>query len=77
MADLAEVPPLLAPLAPFVQTVALEGAGERREELAEALARAGVVRIPSLEATPWPPPWWHHDGAGPLRVLLRWTDLEG
>lgn len=77
VADLAEVPALLASLAPFVQTVAVEGAGERREELAEALARAGVVRITSLEAAPWPPPWWHHDGAGPLRVLLRWTDLEG
>lgn len=77
VADLAEVAALLAPLVPHLQTVALEGAGARRGALAEALARCGVVRVTSLEATPWPPPWWHHDGGGPLRVLLRWTDLEG
>jgi hypothetical protein len=25
---------------------------------------------------PWPPPEWHHDGASPLRELVRWVDLE-
>lgn len=67
----------LAEVGPFLQTVALDGAGSRRRPLAEALARAGAVRITTLERAPWPPPWWHHDGAGPLRALVRWVDLEG
>lgn len=76
VAALEAVPALLEHLSPFLQTVALEGAGDRRRPLAEALARVGAVRVTSLQSAPWPPPWWHHDGAGPLQVLLRWTDLE-
>ena len=50
--------------------------GDALEGLAEALAREGAVRVVPLEKMPWPPAWWHHDGEGPLRALVRWTDLE-
>lgn len=59
-----------------VQTVGLAGIGGRLPALAELLGRLGVSRIAELREMPWPPPWWHHDGRGPLRELLRWTDLE-
>ncbi|HSR42652.1 MAG TPA: acyl-CoA reductase [Longimicrobiales bacterium] len=66
----------LAPLRPHLQTVALACVGERRDELAELFAGAGAVRITSMEEAPWPPAWWHHDGSGALRSLVRWVDLE-
>jgi len=74
--DLELVPRRLAELAPHLQTVALEVEDARRPALAEALARSGVPRITTLAGAPWPPPWWHHDGEGPLLALVRWTDLE-
>jgi hypothetical protein len=74
--DLAEVPGLLHDLRRHLQTVALTGAGDRREGLASALGRVGVTRITSFEAAPWPPPWWHHDGTSVLDGLIRWVDLE-
>jgi hypothetical protein len=67
---------VLAPMGPHLQTVAVTGLGERVESIAESLARIGVARIAALSRTAWPPPWWHHDGEGPLRALVRWVDLE-
>jgi hypothetical protein len=67
---------LIAPLRGFVQSVAIEGAGERLEPVARSLADAGATRITDFGRMPWPPPTWHHDGAGPLRELVTWIDLE-
>jgi hypothetical protein len=47
------------------------------DELAEVLARSGATRIAPLEAIAFPPPWWMHDGRGPLTELVRWTEWEG
>lgn len=66
----------LAPAGPHLQTVGAAGLDERLEELAGALGRIGVSRVAPFEAVPFPPPWWHHDGRGPLRDLVRWVDLE-
>ncbi len=74
--DLLEVPSKLQAWEPFLQTVGLVGALDREPELRESLARMGVSRITDLSAVPWPPPWWHHDGGGPLQGLVRWTDVE-
>jgi hypothetical protein len=63
--------------APFLQTVGVAGLGERMVEIANGLAGLGVSRITRLSGIPWPRPWWHHDGTGPLRDLVRWTDVEG
>ncbi len=60
-----------------LQTVGVAGIeGARREALARSLGRVGVCRVAPLEAVPFPPAWWHHDGGGPLRDLVRWVDLE-
>lgn len=75
--SLEEVPRLLAPFGEVLQTAAVERKEEGRPGLAEALARVGVTRITTFPDQPWPPPWWRHDGRGPLDVLVRWVSLEG
>jgi hypothetical protein len=75
--SLEEAAARLHPFRAVLQTVGVAGAGSRLEALADALAAAGATRIAPLESMPWPGPDWHHDGAGPLRELVRWTDLEG
>ena len=42
-----------------------------------ALGAVGASRVAPFAAVPFPRPWWHHDGGGPLRDLVRWVDLEG
>ena len=75
---LVDVVPHLVRVRRHLQTVAVVGAGEvEAVELHESLARAGALRITGFEAAPWPPPWWHHDGMGPLNTLVRWVDAEG
>jgi len=73
---LEEVPGILAPWAPHLQTVGVAGLGQAGDAFLEALSGLGVSRITPLEGVPWPPAWWHHDGQGPLRALVRWTDVE-
>jgi len=77
VADVREVPAVVSPLWRHLQTAALAGCGTRRERLASALADVGVSRIAGFATAPFPAPWWHHDGQGPLRALVRWADLEG
>ncbi len=74
--DLLQVATLAAPFREHMQTAGVVGCGDRLEALANALARVGLTRVAPLSAVPFPPPWWHHDGQGPLGVLLRWVDLE-
>jgi hypothetical protein len=76
VADVLEVPGLVSPLGSHLQTVAVAGCGARLERLAGALTEAGVSRVAGFDATAFPAPWWHHDGQGPLRALVRWADLE-
>ena len=72
---------ILEAVGPFrrhLQTVGVGGLTEHeRLALAEGLSRLGAVRVAPLAGAPWPPPWWHHDGMGPLDALVRWSDLEG
>jgi hypothetical protein len=76
ISDLVKVPAVLKGVEQHLQTVALEGSGDRRPALAEALARLGVTRITPFQEVPWPPPWWHHDGASVFAGLVRWIDSE-
>ncbi len=64
------------PFGRYLQTVGLAVDTGRAAALAEAFGRLGASRIAPFDAVPWPPPSWHHDGRGPLRELLRWTDME-
>ena len=77
IADALSMPDLLESVGRHLQTVGVAGLGERMEEVAAALGEVGAVRVCPLGEVPFPPPWWHHDGRGPLSVLLRWVDLEG
>ena len=74
--DLCGVANSLGEVGGYLQTVAVEGAEDRLPMLAEALYRAGATRVTSFEKAPWPPPWWHHDGASVFAGLIRWMDLE-
>ena len=74
--DLCVVAGSLGEVGGYLQTVAIEGAEDRLPMLAEALCRAGATRVTSFEKAPWPPPWWHHDGASVFAGLVRWIDLE-
>ena len=76
VSDVGEVPQVLAPLAPHLQTVGVAGLGERLGDVARALGRLGASRVVPFRSVAFPPPWWHHDGRGPLLDLLRWVDLE-
>jgi len=67
---------LLAPMSVHLQTVGVAGLGDHTEAMAEALARVGATRVTAFAEVPFPPPWWHHDGQGPLGALVRWVDLE-
>ena len=76
LGDAAELPALLAPLGPHLQTVGVAGLGDRLEEVARALAQVGASRVTPFDSVAFPPAWWHHDGRGPLLDLVRWVDLE-
>ena len=76
LVDAVELPGLLGPLGPHLQTVGVAGLGERLESVARALAEAGASRVAPFHAVAFPPAWWHHDGRGPLLDLVRWVDLE-
>jgi hypothetical protein len=67
----------LAPLGPWLQTVGIAGFQSTQAETFTArIAEMGATRVTPIRAMPWPPVTWHHDGAGPLRELVRWIDLE-
>jgi hypothetical protein len=67
----------LEPLAGHLQTVGVTGVGpDRIEAVARAAGRLGASRVVAFRYVPFPPPWWHHDGGGPLGDLVRWVDLE-
>jgi hypothetical protein len=76
VADASMLPKELGALGPHLQTVAVAGLAARLDATAKALGEAGASRIAPFRAVPFPPPWWHHDGRGPLLDLVRWMDLE-
>lgn len=75
--DLEELFRHLPAVRGILQSVALECPEPRRSGVVERLALAGATRITTFERQPWPEPWWLHDGAGPLRTLVRWAMDEG
>lgn len=74
--DLEGAGDVLAPLGAHLQTVGYAGFGLRLDRLTEIAGRAGASRVVPLRAMPFPPPWWLHDGRGPLRELVRWVEVE-
>jgi hypothetical protein len=67
----------LAPFGPWLQTVGIAGFQRAQAEAFTArVAELGATRVTPVRSMPWPPVTWHHDGAGPLRELVQWIDLE-
>lgn len=77
IADATDLAEALEPLGPHLQSVGYAGLGDRLDEVTEAAGRTGASRVAPFGALSFPPPWWLHDGQGPLRTLLRWVELEG
>jgi hypothetical protein len=76
IADLADLPALLAPLGRHLQTAGAAVAPERLESLAAELGHIGVTRVCPLGQMPFPHFAWHHDGRGNLMDLVRFSDIE-
>ncbi len=74
--DGTEVPREIQGLGPHLQTVGHAGLGRRLQTVAESLARLGASRVVPLANMSFPPPWWLHDGRGPLWDLVRWAEVE-
>ncbi|HYF77121.1 MAG TPA: acyl-CoA reductase [Symbiobacteriaceae bacterium] len=74
--DLAQVGPVVAPHAGYLQTVAFAGPVERRAEVAEALGALGVSRVCPVGRVQEPSPLWRHDGHFTVGSLVRWLDIE-
>jgi hypothetical protein len=76
VAALEDVTRLVEPFGSVLQSVAIAAGADRMRGLAIRFAGAGATRITSFRDLPWPSPQWHHDGRGPLRELVRFTDLD-
>jgi hypothetical protein len=75
IADASTLAAQLGPLGPHLQTVGVAGLAGRLPAVSKALGEAGASRIAPFRAVPFPPPWWRHDGRGPLLDLVRWVDI--
>jgi hypothetical protein len=76
-ASVARLASVLAPEGSTLQTVGTAGVGGvEARALADALSAAGATRIVPIRDMSFPPAWWHHDGMGPLRPLIRWAEWE-
>lgn len=76
VADATDLAGVLEPLGDHLQTVGVAGLGARLERITAALGSVGASRVAPFTNVAFPPPWWHHDGRGPLRDLVRWVDLD-
>jgi len=74
--DASELGGLLVPVGPHLQTVGVVGFGERLPRLAEEWGRLGASRVVPIREMSFPPPWWYHDGRGPLQDLVRWVEVD-
>ncbi len=76
LADFEELASRLAADGRHLQSVGYAGLEERLGAIAAALGHAGAARVVPIERLSFPPPWWLHDGRGPLRELVRWVETE-
>lgn len=74
--DLAQVPALLRPYQPFLQSCGLAVAPQRLLELGSQLGDAGIDRICAIGDMTRAQSGWHHDGRFNLLDLLKMVDIE-
>lgn len=61
-----------------LQAVGVAGLDRETESrVARAAAGAGASRIGPVHEMAWPPPWWIHDGRGPLHALVDLVEWVG
>ena len=76
VADIPRLCTALAPLSPYLSSVAIDGFGAERAELAGELARLGASRLCAPGDLQAPPLGWHHDGRPLLLPIVRISDDE-
>lgn len=76
LGDAEELAEELGPVGPHLQTIVVAGLGDRARDLAITWGRLGASRIVPFRDASFPPPWWLHDGRGPLQDLVRWVEVE-
>lgn len=74
--ELDEVPALVAPFRPLLQSAGIAAQPARLHRLAEALSAAGVTRIAALGAMTVPDAGWHNDGRFNLLDLVTMTEID-
>lgn len=72
----ADLPVLLSPARPYLQTCGVAGGDALRVAVAEITGPLGVSRVCPLGRMQHPPADWRHDGRPRLLDLLRWTEVE-
>jgi len=77
LADIADLEVELERYRGRLQAVGVAGLSGGREALvARWSADAGASRVGPLDRIAYPPPWWMHDGRGPLRALVDLVEWE-
>jgi hypothetical protein len=76
LARLDDLPGLLTPVRPYLQTVGVAGDAALYRRVAELTGPLGVARVCPLGRMAHPPADWRHDGRPRLLDLLRWTEIE-
>jgi hypothetical protein len=76
LAQLDDLPHLLAFVQPYLQTAGVAGDDPFRLMAANILGPLGVARVCRLGRMQRPPADWRHDGRPRLLDLLRWTEIE-
>lgn len=76
LAHLDDLPDLLAPVQPYLQTAGVAGDDAFRLTAANILGPLGVARVCPLGRMHHPPAEWRHDGRPRLLDLLTWTEVE-
>jgi hypothetical protein len=76
VADARALVDALAPFAPHLSAVALDGFGPEAPALRRALAEIGASRLCACGAMQCPPLDWRRDGRGVLTPLARSSDSE-
>jgi hypothetical protein len=76
VADVEEFARALAGSERYVEAIAVEERGGRRERLEERLSRLGVPRITAVGALQRPTPFAAHGGVPRLLPFVRWTTVE-
>ena len=74
--DASELAGVIDSAGRHLQTIGVAGFDKQLPSLAEEWGRLGASRIVPIREMSFPPPWWYHDGRGPLQDLVRWAEVD-